>query len=150
MRHAARSVLLALGLAGALAACNPAPAPTPAPEPAPSPTPTPAPNPAPTPTPATTIPTQFHGSWNADPKGCVTPTNDSRLTITASELRFWESSGPVTGVTVFGPNEIEVKATLSGEGETNAVTYRYRLSEDGETLTDVTNDGYERRRCPTN
>ena len=39
-------------------------------------------------------------------------------------------------------------AQLTGEGETREATYRFRLSGDGNTLTDIgTGMGMVRRRC---
>lgn len=94
------------------------------------------------------IPQPFRGQWIADPANCGSA-DESRLILTADGVRFHESAGPVRVVTTQGPPNLSVAVELTGEGETRTRTYDFRLSADGETLTDVT-DGrsFVRRRCP--
>lgn len=139
-------VLIALVVLG-LAACDrPKAAPPPASEPvaAPAPAPTQAPVPA---AQKVAAPQPFQGEWNADLLACGGGSNASRLVIRAERVRFYESSGPILEVAAAGPNEATFKVALNGEGHTTERTYRFRLSPDGQTLTDL-DAGFARRRCP--
>ena len=109
---------------------------------------TPTPTPTPTPPPAddtATVPARFHGNWASDAAACKVAGHESRLTIAADRIQFHESSGAVTSV-ASGGNDLTVTAQLSGEGETREATYRFRLSADGNTLTDA-GGGMVRHRC---
>ncbi|WP_197421794.1 hypothetical protein [Sphingomonas sp. CCH9-H8] len=99
-----------------------------------------------TPAPATasTIPAAFHGGWSANAADCGKGGDVTRLTIAPGELRFYESSADVTGVTGAG-REIRVAARYTGEGETWEATRTFILSADGNSLT---SDGMTRVRCP--
>lgn len=141
-----------------LAACSPAtepPAPTDVPTPSEPPVAPPAPaapgvpTPPPAPTPVATLPADFLGEWNMTPADCGSSRNDSRLVIEPDRIAWWESSGPVTAVTVHGPGEIEVTTRMSGEGETWDASYRFRLDgQDSLVTTDATGGSMTRRRCP--
>jgi hypothetical protein len=51
-------------------------------------------------------------------------------------------------VTPYGDDEIGIAVEMTGEGERWTAHYRFRLSEDGRTLTDVGNDAdLTRYRC---
>lgn len=146
---------LALALAS-LAACSASPPPsddtatTPPPvddapaEPAP---------PAPVPPPpgeddgdtVATIPARFHGEWNSHLPDCGTGNNESRLTVDATTLRFYEATAQVESVRVDG-DTLSVDTTLSGEGVSRDRTFNYTLSADGNTLTD-SEGGLARLRC---
>jgi hypothetical protein len=103
---------------------------------------------------APAIPEAFQGVWYSDLKGC-----DPRFDVTGTGLsigKAWlnyrnRSSGPVRRVHVLGPREIEVVAVIEDHwwpAETRTVAFR--LSEDGERLTEVPERGAEvvRERCP--
>lgn len=96
------------------------------------------------------VPPSFQGEWNTTPAHCGTGVNDSALVIGPDRVAFYESGGPITKVQVHGPREITLTARLTGEGETFEQSHRYRLSADGDTLTEVAADksGLVRRRCP--
>lgn len=153
--------LLPLALALVLAGCN-APSPEPAAEPVPADT-APAPdNTAPTPPTAevpppvdddddrngdggtASIPERYRGEWNSDSAACGSA-SESRLVVGEDTIRFYESSGPVQSARMDG-NELVVVPRLTGEGETRDATYRFRLSADGNTLTDA-GSGLARQRC---
>ena len=105
------------------------------------------PTPAASPTPAgatDTIPAPFQGDWSAKAADCGKGSDVSRLTIAPGELRFYESSASVTGVTGTR-GEITVSARYTGEGETWDATRTFTLSADGNSLT---SDGMTRVRCP--
>lgn len=155
-----RSLILSLALATAfpaLTACRNDTAPEePAAAEAPSPTPQagspdPAAPPAdttsvpPAPSPGNTVPARFQGHYASDAAACADPAHESRLAITADSIAFHESSGPITKV-ASGENEISLTARLTGEGATREASYSFRLSGDGNTLTDVGN-AMVRHRC---
>lgn len=93
---------------------------------------------------ADTIPASFHGTWSAKAADCGKGGDVTRLTIAPGELRFYESSASVTGVTGTG-QEIRVAARYTGEGETWEATRTFTLSADRNALT---SDGMTRVRCP--
>jgi len=92
-----------------------------------------------------TVPDQFQGDYAADGAACSSTGHVTALTIATSRIEFHESSGDITGVEARG-NDIDITAELTGEGETREATYSFRLSEDGQTLTDTVN-GLARQRC---
>ena len=149
-----RPILTILGAVLALAACGPdRDTPDPVQPPAlPVPPPPNLPGapaaPVAAPAEASEIPQPFRGLWAADAEACE-GADESRLVLTADAVRFHESAGPVRAVVAGGPPELSVAVELTGEGETRTRTYDFRLSADGDTLTDVT-DGrsFVRRRCP--
>lgn len=91
-----------------------------------------------------TIPAPFQGAWSAKATDCGKGGDVTRLTIVPGELRFYESSASVTGVTGAG-QEIRVAARYTGEGETWEATRTFKLSADGNELM---SDGMKRVRCP--
>jgi len=96
---------------------------------------------------ATTVPARFQGTYAADAAACGAPGHESHLTIGADAIAFHESSGTITSV-ASGADDLTVVAILTGEGETREATYRFRLSADGSTLTDMTSGpGMVRQRC---
>lgn len=121
-------------------------APAAAPAPAPAPTAPPATDTPPPSDTANTVPARFQGRYAADTAACGDPAHESRLTIESSRIAFHESSGRITRVSP-GPTEVSITAEVTGEGETRESNYIFRLSDDGNTLTDVRNGGI-RQRCP--
>jgi hypothetical protein len=114
----------------------------------------PAANPAPAPeaddTPATdgnTVPVAFQGEWATDAAACTSPGHESQLRIDADRIAFHESSGAIQSVASDGAS-LTIVAQLTGEGETREATYRFRLSDDGNMLTDAGSGvGMVRKRC---
>ncbi len=95
-----------------------------------------------------TIPARFHGEWNADLSACGTGQSETRLRISADQVRFYESVGQVEAVDVESERVITVTAEYQGEGETWQDERRMTLSADGSSLT-VSNGGdLVRQRCP--
>ena len=92
------------------------------------------------------VPAAFRGLWAASEADCAKPA-ETRLEVGANHLTFYESRGPVASVEATGPDEIRVAIQLTGEGETNQATYRYRLIQNGAALFDV-RSGLTRYRCP--
>ncbi len=61
------------------------------------------------------IPALFHGTYAADAAACGRP-DDSRLAVSATELRFHESIGTVREVAAEAPRRIRVASGFEGEG----------------------------------
>ena len=97
-----------------------------------------------------TIPAEFHGEWNETLVDCGTANNDSRLTITATEMQFYESGGVVRGAFMHGPYEILIVLNMSGEGSSWMSSFQYTLASDGSYLSARSDDGslFVRYRCP--
>ena len=115
--------------------------------PAATPPSTPDAPPAPAPDQVATVPTRFQGKWALDAAACAFAAHESHLSIGADRIQFHESGGTVTSVSQNG-SELTVVARLSGEGETREASYRFRLSEDGNTLTDLSSGAaMVRHRC---
>ena len=107
------------------------------------------PPPVPEPDPGTdgdaTVPVRFQGSYASDAAACEAPGNPTQLDIDSDSISFHESAGPILAV-ASGPSDVTITAELTGEGETREATYRFRLSDDAGTLTDL-GSGMERVRC---
>lgn len=97
-----------------------------------------------------TMPPGFQGEWNEKLEHCGTGLNDSRLRITATTVRFYESGGPVKAVVRRGSFEIMFIAELSGEGQSWLAAHRLILSSDGRYVTAPGEAGPDpvRYRCP--
>lgn len=149
-----RRILVLLALGAALAACSkPAEAPpkdyTPYSDPQ---TKVDLP-PQPAAPPAAAVPERYLGTWYSSTEQCVQKGDQSRLEIAPAQLTFHEGGGPVTAVKEETPGDIFITGQISGEGEgPNPFTYHFKLSEDGQTLTDVTypDSPFKRVRCPSN
>lgn len=94
------------------------------------------------------IPAAFHGVYDGSLEGCARPSIE-RLTVSARELRFHESSGAVRSVAYGGSDAIAVEADYEGEGERWRSLRILALAENGTRLT-VKGEGtrLERVRCP--
>ena len=94
-----------------------------------------------------TIPAAFHGTFDTSAASCARP-SDMRLLMSAKEMRFHESAAIVRGVTIESPTSIAVSGDFQGEGQKWSADHRFRLSEDGRTLT-MTGEGVNiaRVRC---
>jgi hypothetical protein len=96
---------------------------------------------------AITVPARFVGEWAIDAAACTSPGHESQLGIATDRIAFHESSGTIQSVAGDDSN-LTVVARLTGEGETREATYRFRLSADGRTLTDIgSGTGMARQRC---
>lgn len=92
------------------------------------------------------IPAAFRGEWNGDLAACGSGRSESRLRIEADRVRFYESSGEVTGVRAEGERSVVVTARYTGEGDSWDRTDRLELSDDGRELR--VGDAPVRYRCP--
>jgi hypothetical protein len=93
-----------------------------------------------------TVPVAFRGEWAADAAACTSPGHESQLRIDTDRIAFHESSGAIQSIASDGAS-LTIVAQLTGEGETREATYRFRLSDDGNTLTDTSGPGMVRQRC---
>jgi hypothetical protein len=95
------------------------------------------------------VPARFQGEWSSDLKHCGNTVDDSRLTISAERIRFYESGGSIKAVVTQGEFDLALITELSGEGETWLAYNHFHLSPDQKSLTDVTDDSkFVRYRCP--
>lgn len=94
------------------------------------------------PAPATLIPAAFRGRWGINANDCDPARADNKGLVTISEdrMRFYESVGRPTSLTV-GAGRIEGDFAFTGEGMT--WTRQMRWTIDGETLERVDGDGTE-------
>ena len=84
------------------------------------------------------IPEQFHGVWAGSEADCALSFPESILTIGPMRVDFYGSRARVLAIAVDGDTELAVLLEASGEGETWLSTRQFRLSADGEELTDMT------------
>ena len=93
------------------------------------------------------VPARFQGEWATNAAACASPGHESHLRIDADRIAFHESSGPILSF-AGDDSDFTIVAQLTGEGETRKATYRFRLSADGNTLTDTrSGTGMVRQRC---
>jgi hypothetical protein len=82
-----------------------------------------------------TIPSQFHGVWDAYAEACQLGSSDMRLSVTGTDLRFWETFGSVQSVAQIDGRTTSVRVKFASEGEAWTDSIRMALSEDGNALT---------------
>ena len=95
---------------------------------------------------ASLAPAPFQGEWNADLSACGRA-GESRLMITGRDLRFPESRQTIVSSSQSSQDEISLQTMATGEGQVWTDSFRFRLSPDGRSLTEV-GSGLVRRRCP--
>ncbi len=64
------------------------------------------------------FPNLYQGVWDVSQKACKDKWSDARLTITASSIQYWESSGVIVRIYSNSSNTLNVKLSMNGEGET--------------------------------
>lgn len=98
---------------------------------------------------AGSLPVAFRGKWTGKGQDCADARSDMLLTVSARELRFYESVGTITGVEGGGPGAVIVTAKYEGEGQSWTQRQKLTLSADGDSLT-ILNQGVTttRKRCP--
>lgn len=134
----------------ALAACSgetPAPVPSDTPEPAatalaPAPT-APAPTASPAPLP-TTFPAAMAGRWGLVPADCTSQRGDNKgmITITANEIRFYESVAAISEASERTDDRLRAKMAFEGEGMqwTREVTLALKPAADQLVLEEFGSD----------
>ena len=96
---------------------------------------------------ASLAPTAFQGEWNADLSACGAGASETKLIITGRDLRFYESRQTIVSASQSSESDISLQTMAVGEGQVWTDSFRFRLSADGGSLTDVAS-GLVRRRCP--
>ncbi len=97
---------------------------------------------------ADTLPESIIGGWGFSEAACATgPGAEGYLEITATEIRFFESTGRLQSTERTEEPGIIAKFTLTGEGETWTLTTYLEAIDDGETLMRV-DLGEEPRAIP--
>ena len=103
------------------------------------------------------IPSEFRGLWTST--GVCSPNpDDSLLTLSAHQVMYYASGGPVRGVRWLGPRTVRLTVDVtSGEGElgvegppvVDRQRMTFRLSADGRQLTNLTTSPDDTKtRCP--
>ena len=85
------------------------------------------------------FPSLYHGTWDVSQKACQERLSDARLTITASSIEYWESSGVIIKIYSSTPDTLQVKLSIVGEGETWVSDSRFSVKES--KLTEFFNKG---------
>lgn len=91
------------------------------------------------------IPRLFHGDWALDARHC-NKTHIANLSIGPSLLEFWESTGRVISVVVKDERELALILDFTGEGEEWIGLIHFKVSEDGNYLTDIEHPHPQNRR----
>lgn len=92
------------------------------------------------------IPARFQGEWQRDTGNCGNA-DEGRLLIGPGSVRFHESIGALQALHA-DDGRLDLALRLRGEGQSWEATYRFRLSEDGRRLTDLSSgNGMVRLRC---
>lgn len=96
---------------------------------------------------AVELPAGFLGVWDVNP--ACPATSDTKLTVAATELTYFESGATIRKVTVKSATEAVVDADFSGEGETWSRSVHLKLGDGGKTLTadESTDKAVTRSRC---
>lgn len=96
---------------------------------------------------AAELPAGFLGVWDVNP--ACPATSDTKLTVSATDLTFFESGAAIRKVTVKSSDETIVDADFSGEGETWSRSLHLTLGDGGKTLTtdEGTDKEVRRSRC---
>lgn len=93
---------------------------------------------------APVVPAPFRGLWAS---GVCPGPDDMQLTVTAHQVMYYASGGPVRAVRRLGPRTVRLTVDVtSGEGELGVVgppvvdrqRITFRLSPDGRQLTNLT------------
>jgi hypothetical protein len=109
------------------------------------------PNPVP-PEMAGGIPAAFHGRWGMTPADCTSTRGDAKglVTIDAGSIKFFESQGILTKVTLNAPENFTGTFAFTGEGQSWTNSQNLKLTDSSNTLirseTDVA-QSYSYKRC---
>ncbi|MCF2513544.1 hypothetical protein LVY65_00455 [Sphingomonas sp. G124] len=108
-------------------------------------------NSAETPT-ALAIPAAFHGRWGMVPADCTSTKGDAKglISIDGNSIKFFESLGKLTKVTLNAPENFTGTFAFTGEGESWTNSQNLKLTGSSNTLirseTDVA-QSYTYKRC---
>jgi hypothetical protein len=95
-----------------------------------------------------TIPNAFQGVWATSERHC-SPGGESRLVISETGIDFYESRGRILGIAAAEETQLALIYEASGEGQVWLEARQFEISENGQTLTEVTGRrrGLVRHRC---
>ena len=80
------------------------------------------------------VPAAFRGVWDYEGGTCMA-SSDLRVEIGTERMEFYESVGEVTDVKRVDANTVDITMAMEGEGERWTIDRRFRLSNNGRTLT---------------
>jgi hypothetical protein len=82
------------------------------------------------------IPAAFHGRWGMGPEDCTSTRGDAKglITIDASSIKFFESSGTLTKVTGDFPENFTGTFAFTGEGMNWTNSQNLKLTGSSNTL----------------
>ena len=87
---------------------------------------------------ALSLPDTFTGGWGLTPAACAAgPGAEGYLEVTATELRFYESTGTLVAYETVDAPGLMVDLSFSGEGETWTETVYLETRDDGATLVRI-------------
>jgi hypothetical protein len=98
------------------------------------------------------IPAAFHGRWGMAPADCTSTRGDAKglITIDGDSIKFFESRGKLTKVTLNAPENFTGTFAFTGEGQSWANSQNLKLTNSSNTLirseTDVA-QSYSYKRC---
>lgn len=98
------------------------------------------------------IPAAFHGRWGMVPADCTSTKGDTKglITIDPTSIKFFESKGTLTKVTLNAPENFTGTFAFTGEGQSWTNSQNLKLTGSSNTLirseTDVA-QSYSYKRC---
>ena len=98
------------------------------------------------------IPAAFRGRWGMNPADCTSTKGDAKglIAIDSDSIKFFESRGKLTKVTLNAPENFTGTFAFTGEGQTWTNSQNLKLTGSSNTLvrseTDVS-QSYSYKRC---
>lgn len=98
------------------------------------------------------IPAAFHGRWGMVPADCTSTKGDAKglITVNGEGIKFYESQGKLTKVTLSAPENFTGTFAFTGEGQSWTNSQNLKLTNSSNTLvrseTDVA-QSYSYKRC---
>jgi hypothetical protein len=85
---------------------------------------------------ALTIPAAFQGRWGMVPEDCTSTRGDNKglITVDADSIKFFESNGTLTKVTLNAPENFTGTFAFTGEGESWTNSQNLKLTGSSKTL----------------
>lgn len=99
-----------------------------------------------------TIPAAFHGRWGMVAADCTSTRGDAKglITIASDGIKFYESRGKLTRVTLNAPENFTGTFSFTGEGQSWTNSQNLKLTNSSNTLvrseTDIS-QSYSYKRC---
>lgn len=98
------------------------------------------------------IPVAFRGRWGMTSADCDLSRSDTKglVTVSANELKFYESLGRLKQITQVSPTEVKARFDFSGEGQNWTKDMTLKLDQGGTILIRVEQDPagtYRHEKC---